>query len=158
MIYGITGHQEREGIDWAWVRVMIRGEVQCGGPDLRGLSSLARGADQVFAEEILQAQGALTAIIPLEGYEENFRGEDLSRYQRLLSSSEVIMMPEAKDDEAAFLAAGMRVADDCDVLLAVWDGEPAAGSGGTGDVVGHAKTIGRAIVHFQPITREVARY
>jgi hypothetical protein len=49
----------------------------------------------------------------------------------------------------------VRVADDCDVLVAVWDGEEAWSSGGTGDIVAHARRIGRRIVHIQPITREV---
>lgn len=156
MIYGITGHQERDGIDWEWVRARIGEEVRRGGSTPRGLSSLARGADQVFAEEVLRAGGELTAIIPIKGYEDYFEGDALVEYRRLLAASTVEHMPAAKDDEAAFLAAGFRVADDCEVLLAVWDGEGAHGSGGTADIVAHAKAIGRSVVHLQPILREIA--
>ena len=35
----------------------------------------------------------------------------------------------------------------CDVLIAVWDGKPPRGRGGTGEVVQLALTRGTAIVH-----------
>lgn len=158
MIYGITGHQEREGIDWDWVRASIGHELQRGAAPFRGLSSLARGADQVFAEEVLRLGGDLTAIIPIDRYETYFEGDTLAAYRRLLSAAKVERMPSAKDDEAAFLAAGIRVADECEVLLAVWDGEGAHGSGGTADIVIHAREIGRSVVHLQPIRRVISRY
>jgi hypothetical protein len=158
MIYGITGHQERDGIDWDWVRLAIGEELGRGGAPLRGLSSLARGADQVFAEEVLRLCGELTAIIPIEAYETYFEGDALANYRRLLAGSTVERMPAVDDDEAAFLAAGIRVADRCEVLLAVWDGEGAHGSGGTADIVAHARAIGRSVVQLQPISREISRF
>lgn len=156
MNYGITGHQERDGIDWEWVRAKIGEKVRAGGSTPHGLSSLARGADQVFAEEVLRAGGELTAVIPIDGYEAYFEGDALVAYRQLLAASRVEHMPAAEDDEAAFLAAGLRVADECEVLLAVWDGEGAHGSGGTADIVAHAKAIGRTVIHLQPISREIA--
>lgn len=155
MIYGITGHQEREGIDWGWVRDTMTAELRCAARDIRGLTSLAKGADQVFAEAILEMGGRVTAIIPIEGYERYFDGDALRTYHRLLSVSDVVHMPACADDEACFLAAGLRVADDCDMLFAVWDGECAKGTGGTADIVAHARGIGRRTMHIQPITRVV---
>lgn len=158
MIYGITGHQERDGINWKWVRARIRDELAEGRTPLLGLSSLARGADQVFAQELVALGGELTVIVPKEGYESLFEGESLVEYRRLVAVAIVVQMPPAADDEAAFLAAGLRVADDCEVLIAVWDGEAAQGSGGTADIVQHAREIGRKVVHLQPIEREVYRF
>lgn len=158
MIYGITGHQEREGLDWDWVRARIRDELSQGTAPLSGLSCLARGADQVFAQELVALHGELVFVLPMEGYEELFEADDLREYRKLLAVAEVLRMPPAADDEAAFLAAGLRVADDCEVLIAVWDGEGAEGSGGTADVVEHARTIGRKVLHLQPIARVVHRF
>jgi hypothetical protein len=158
VIYGITGHQEREGIDWDWVRARIHDELAKGGTPLRGLSSLARGADQVFAQELVALDGKLTVIVPKEGYETLFHGDSLLEYRKLLNVATVEHMPTAADDEAAFLAAGLRVANECEVLIAVWDGEIAQGSGGTADIVEHAKAIGRDVVHLQPIKREIYRF
>jgi len=42
--------------------------------------------------------------------------------------------------EEAYLAAGCRVVDMSDVLLAVWDGQPARGKGGTGNIVEYARS------------------
>jgi hypothetical protein len=49
-------------------------------------------------------------------------------------------------DQQCFLAAGKRVVDLSDQLVAVWDGRPAKGVGGTGDVVGYARSIGRPVI------------
>jgi hypothetical protein len=43
------------------------------------------------------------------------------------------------------MTAGRTVADRCDLLLAVWDGQPAAGLGGTADVVSHATYRGKSV-------------
>jgi hypothetical protein len=38
------------------------------------------------------------------------------------------------------------VVDNCDVLIAVWDGEGAEGQGGTGEVVARARSQGKPVV------------
>jgi hypothetical protein len=48
------------------------------------------------------------------------------------------------------MAAGAIVADRCERLIAVWDGRPALGLGGTGDVVRYAQGIGRDVVVVWP--------
>jgi len=47
--------------------------------------------------------------------------------------------------EEAFFAAGKAVVDACDWLIAVWDGEPARGLGGSADVVAYARNQGRRV-------------
>jgi hypothetical protein len=39
----------------------------------------------------------------------------------------------------------------------VWDGEPAKGLGGTGDVVGYAVQKGKDLIHLNPVNRSVTR-
>ncbi len=51
------------------------------------------------------------------------------------------------------MAGGRAVADGCDLLLAVWDRKPAAGLGGTADVVAYARKRG---THVQVIWPEGA--
>lgn len=43
------------------------------------------------------------------------------------------------------MAVGRTVVGRCDLLLAVWDGQPAAGLGGTADVVSHVNDRGKAV-------------
>jgi len=38
------------------------------------------------------------------------------------------------------------VVDNCDVLIAVWDGEGAQGQGGTGEIVARARSQGKPVV------------
>ncbi len=48
------------------------------------------------------------------------------------------------------MAAGRAVADRSDLLLAVWDGAPAAGLGGTADIVRYAEERGKAVEIIWP--------
>lgn len=41
--------------------------------------------------------------------------------------------------ERAYEAAGRYVVDHCDMLLAVWDGRPARGRGGTAEIIAYAR-------------------
>lgn len=95
--------------------------------------------------------GALHVVVPCERYEETFSRADLFRFRGLLGRAERLeTLRHPGPTEEAFLDAGHRVADLCDVLVAVWDGEPARGLGGTADVVDYAKAAGRQIVIVWP--------
>lgn len=155
---GVTGHQAREGLDWAWTRTEVAAILREAAPVDQALTCLAVGTDQLFAEEALAAGIAVTAVIPFEGYERCFEGAGLESYHDLLArSARTVLLERVGTDQEAFLAAGMRVADDSDMLIAVWDGEPAGGLGGTGDVVAHAIAGGRQVVHLNPFSRTVQR-
>ena len=47
--------------------------------------------------------------------------------------------PPTTPEKTPTLAAGRAVADRADVTIAIWDGHPAAGKGGTGDIVGYLR-------------------
>ena len=154
MRVGVTGHQ-RIGDESRWPKVedeMARVISSCPKPFV-GLSSLAIGADQRFAKIVLRTGGTLIAIVPFKGYERTFDDdqEALQSFRRLLAkASEVETLKWHESDESSFFAAGQRVADECDLLLAVWDGKPAAGLGGTADVVRYAKSRGRKVKQINP--------
>ena len=46
--------------------------------------------------------------------------------------------------------------DHSELLIAVWDGKPAAGLGGTGDVVSYARQSGKHVYQIDPVSRSVA--
>lgn len=89
MQVGITGHQRRHGIDWKWVEVTLRAELQKLSNVRSALSSLAIGADQVFAKTAISLGIPVTAVIPVQRYERFFKGEDRAEYDRLLQKSQV---------------------------------------------------------------------
>ncbi len=55
-------------------------------------------------------------------------------------------MPPTVVRDEAYARAGEDVLDRCDVLLAVWDGQPAQGRGGTGEVVRRAREMGKPLL------------
>jgi hypothetical protein len=48
-------------------------------------------------------------------------------------------MPPATSRDGAYLSCGRHIVDSSDVLIAIWDGAPARGPGGTGDIVAYAR-------------------
>lgn len=156
MRVGVSGHQDREGLDWAWTRSQISEVISVRGPFLEGITALARGSDQVFAEVCLDHGIPITAIIPLPNYDRCFEGAARANYHRLRDMASIIELRDEPDPQQAFLNAGLFVVDHCDLLIAVWDGQPATGSGGTADIVAYARAKGRAFVHLDPIHRKAS--
>lgn len=145
MRVGCTGHQSMTPSTRSDVAAAIASVLARQGEDtLIGYTSLAQGADQVFAFAVLAAGGALHAVIPSLGYEQSFTSEEArDTYTALLTlAAETTMLPFAQPCEDAYLAAGHEVANRCDMLVAVWDGQEAVGKGGTGDVVAYARERG----------------
>ncbi len=151
---GVTGHQARNGVDWSWTRDALRLVIEdCDAP-VEGWSSLAIGADQLFAEVVLAEGGQLATVVPGPWYADCFDGADAQAYAALIERSRTIVLNFPRGEEA-FFAAGRRVADSVDRLIAVWDGEAARGRGGTADIVDYALGHGLQVVHLQPITRTI---
>ncbi|WP_167035830.1 hypothetical protein, partial [Streptomyces liangshanensis] len=141
---GITGHQGLPAGAVPYVTQKIRGILTQTAPPLLGYGCLAEGADQLFAHELLAAGGDLHVVIPSEGYEGTFSNTDKNTYFALLDkAAEVTRLRFDSPSEEAYDAAGKWVANHCEILIAVWDGEPARGLGGTADAVAHARKLGR---------------
>ena len=153
MRVGITGHQRlKEPAHWSWVRQEIDQLLVRLPLPVIGISSLAAGADQLFANAILKQRCLLEVVIPFAGYESTFSEDrDRQEFHRLLKLSiKSETLERHGTDEEAYFAAGKRVVDLSDVVVAVWDGKPAAGLGGTGDAVKYASQQGKRIVHLNP--------
>lgn len=140
----MSGHQNIPYQAISYVRQGITDVISTANDNLVGVSSLAAGADQLFASLILEHGGQLHIIIPCRGYETTFPDmSDLDRYRLLLSKAhnvETLEYPQPSED--AYLEAGRRVVDNSDLLIAVWDGKAPRGKGGTADIVYYAKSHG----------------
>ncbi|MBM9459499.1 hypothetical protein JK386_06260 [Nocardioides sp. zg-536] len=149
-VLGITGHQglpvETVALLEERLPVILR---DLSVSEMVG--SLAQGADQVCAAIAVDQGVPLRVIIPSQSYDVTFDGEGLARYHELLQrASSVVTLSYGAPSETAFFAAGRQVADESDVLIAVWDGQPAAGLGGTGDVVAYARSKGTRVEVLWP--------
>lgn len=151
MTIGITGHQHIPVSAVALVEARIKSVLSAAGSSCC-VSSLASGADQLFAQLALDYAATLHVVIPSRHYETTFTSEqDRERYHALLGQAKTReLLPFDKPSEEAFLRAGMRVADLSDQLIAVWDGEAAVGKGGTADVVAYAQQLGKSVAIVWP--------
>lgn len=151
MRVGVSGHQGLSPEVVAYVRTTLLGHLRDAGPVV-GVTSLAAGADQLFASCVLELGGRLEVIVPCQRYEESFTDEpDLAEYRRLLSAASAARTLDFdRPSEAAYLAAGLAVVDASSRLIAVWDGQPARGTGGTADVVEYATGLGREVTIVWP--------
>lgn len=151
---GITGHQDIPPTARAEIESRMRETLaRHREPDLTGIGSLATGADQLFVHCVLELGGALEIVVPCEGYETTFAtARERSTYRTALGSARSVQrLAYAVPSEEAFMAAGVAVVDRCELLIAVWDGQPARGLGGTADVVRHARAVGRDVVVIWPV-------
>ena len=144
---GVTGHQAIPADMRASTVDAVRGVLRTAGSPLTGVTSLAAGADQLVATEIVRSGGRLHVIVPSRSYERAFTtSEGLACFRSLLEAAdEVTTLDYAEPSEEAFMAAGRTIVDSCEMLLAIWDGRPARGLGGTADVVRYARRTGKAV-------------
>jgi hypothetical protein len=114
---------------------------------LVAVSSLAEGADRLVSHVLLAEPGSrLEVILPAArlDYERDFRDSESTREFRhlLQQASQVRKAPGLKSREEAYEWAGRQVVDRCDALIAVWDGRPSRGRGGTAEIVQYARDCG----------------
>ena len=130
-----------------------------GLPVFTLVSPLADGVDQVAARLALQRGLALWAVLPFppDDYQTDFVGtKQREDFQSLFGRAErVLELPgERSESLHAYLMAGRATIAHCDLMIAVWDGKPPRGRGGTGEIVEIALHEGRPIIHI-PVDPEM---
>ncbi len=149
---GVTGHQLIPDEASDFIADRLRQHVVIDGKGVVGVTSLAAGADQLFAEIVLSCGGRLEVVVPSDEYETSFESQQTSAaYRHLLGcAAEVETLPFDRPTDDAYWAAGKAVVERSEKLLAVWDGEASRGLGGTADVVAYAREKGRAVSVIWP--------
>ncbi|MBT2406438.1 MULTISPECIES: hypothetical protein [unclassified Streptomyces] len=155
---GVTGHRSIPREVLGHVKDGLRAVLGGHEGPLEAFSSLAEGADQLFADIALECGADLTVVIPSGDYEDAFEdAEALARYRRLKrQATQEVRMDFARSTDEAYYAAGTYIADSCDRLVAVWDGLPARGHGGTGEIVAYARALGKpvTVIWREGVTRD----
>lgn len=144
MRVGITGHRGLSAEVAGRVRVLLREAVTGYDPaHLVGVSCLADGPDTWFAEAVLARGGRLEAVVPAAEYRDGLPAAHHPLYDRLLGQAvRVHGTGLTASDPQAHMAGGELLVGLVDELLAVWDGRPARGAGGTADVAARARHQG----------------
>jgi hypothetical protein len=140
---GITGHRVFDESTTRLIAKALRDALQGYEPtDLVGVTNLAEGADALFAQAVLDHGGTIEVIVPAAKYLDSFPDEYHDIYHELLSHAAAVRRLDFQESNSeAHMAASEYMIARVSKLLAVWDGQPARGYGGTADVVEAARKI-----------------
>ncbi len=161
-VVGFSGHRtvaNPAGVAKAIVSVLESLRKEASGEWL-ALSSVADGSDQMFVAQARSLGMSWHAILPLPkaDFEKDFSSADWPAVETMLATAEHInVITENGTREDAYLDCGLETVNGADVLLAVWDGQPARGKGGTAEVVAYAESIGKPLVVIDATTLAVRR-
>ncbi|GIH23813.1 hypothetical protein Aph01nite_21230 [Acrocarpospora phusangensis] len=140
MRVAVTGHRDLSPGTADLVRTALEGLLVPHGAEVVGVCCLAPGADQIFAETVLRLGGRLEAIVPARAYGSALPPPDRERFEGLLDRADPVRrLSHEEPTPAVFAAANEVMLADADVLVAVWDGGPSRGVGGTAEVVDAAR-------------------
>ena len=129
---------------------------------LVGYSSVAIGADTLFAESWLSLGLPWMALLPRaeKDFKTDFTESDWARTSALLRRAARVQslsgIKEAERD-LAYLECGLLVVEEADVVIAVWDRKPSRGVGGTADIVANARNLAKPLVLIDPDSLTIER-
>ena len=105
---------------------------------------------------MLDAGGSLVAVVPARGYRAALPAAHRPVFDALLArAARVIALDHEDPTDEAYMDGGLRVLDESDVLVAVWDGQPARGLGGT--AAGRGRRGGAPPPRHGDLARRAAR-
>lgn len=144
MRLGITGHRGLSAQVERAVRDALDDVLRKYDPaELLGVSCIADGPDAWFAEAVLNGGGRVEVVVPAEQYREGLPESHHATYDKLLArATEVHHTGMRESTSQAHMAGSEILVGLVDRLVAVWDGKPARGYGGTADVVAYARRTG----------------
>ncbi|HWF97468.1 MAG TPA: hypothetical protein VG291_21165 [Xanthobacteraceae bacterium] len=164
LVIGVTGHRDLRDEDMARLEVEVANVIASLRLDYLGpegetpvivLSALAEGADRLVARVALTQGARLIAPLPLprEEYRRDFepglKPGNAAEFDELLGqaiaapvipfthgNSLEAVRSDSKKRAAQYRAVGLFIAQHCNVLIAIWDGDEAnMAVGGTAEVV-----------------------
>jgi hypothetical protein len=124
-------------------------------PVVRIVGMAAAGADLIGARAGFQAGAQLANILPfpLDDYLADFTDADAQVvFKEVVTSSQATLeLPGTRDEgDRAYERANEAILDQSDLLLAIWDGSPARGRGGTADMIREALNRDLPVIVVDP--------
>jgi hypothetical protein len=152
IVIGVTGHRKVE--NQLGLTKTVRAVMQYISqmlPPLKNtpialcvLSPLAEGADRLVVREILKIpQSTLDVVLPMvkNDYMQDFKTrKSKNEFEKLLSQATSIRTLSAKvERNEAYEQVGRYIVNQCDVLIALWNGKLTGARGGTEEIVRYAR-------------------
>jgi len=127
-----------------------------GAGHITVLSSLAEGADSLCAKAALEAGLRLVAPLPMHAleYRTDFTGTAATGFDCLLSLADQVFVvspseaaPENPVRAFCYRQAGVYIVNNCDVLLALWDGveKDSPDGAGTWETIKYAREVNKPV-------------
>jgi hypothetical protein len=158
---GVTGHRTipDEDLIRSKIQETIQNIHKSTKSNLIVISPLAEGADRLVAQESLRCGNKLKVVLPLEltDYMDDFKTiESKDEFLDLLNNaSEVVTLKEAPTRKDAYLQVGHYVANHSDILIAIWDGLPSRGKGGTAEIIDYQRKNKKALYWINSQTGKI---
>ncbi len=156
---GVTGHRDISEKTKKKIKEEIK-KLKCYGIT-HIISPLANGADRVVAKYAMSEFDAeLIAPVPFElkEYKKSFK-DSIKEFEDILGCIKPKELDKLnKDKNELYQKCGEYVVDNCDILIAVWDGKKARGVGGTANIVRYAKEKKKKIIYINSETQKVKEY
>ena len=161
-VVGFTGHRriENERKIAEVLRELVASLQREIGADLIGRSSIASGADTLFAEACLAANLKWIAQLPFPEaeFKKDFSDGDWKRARALLDRAErVELSSEIAERPRGYLDCGLSTVDGADVMIALWDGKASRGQGGTAEIVAYTRRLQKPLILISPDGLETKR-
>ena len=115
------------------------------------ISGMAMGIDQMCAEIVLELKNryadiTLEAAVPSKEQDMLWPQKYRDRYSQTLAKCDSIHVISEEYTDDCFERRNKYMVDNCDILLAVWNGKP----GGSGNTVEYAKSKNKRIIFIDP--------
>ena len=130
-----------------------------------GLSSVAAGADLLFAESCLKLGIPLRVLLPVpeEYFRKDFDDATWLRAEQVLRKAVSVQVSvqvtgDNQIREERYYECGIETVQQSQLLVALWDGQPSRGLGGIEEIVSFARKMGRPVIWFHSETGEVRAF
>lgn len=111
------------------------------------ITGMAQGWDMAMAQAAVNLGIPFHAYVPFHGQEQVWPSATRLYYKALLRLAQhVIVVTDGGYSKAAMQARNQRMVDDCDLLLALWNGS----KGGTENCLLYAMLTGRPYINYWP--------
>jgi hypothetical protein len=157
MRIGISGHINlTDGTSDLVYKALVRHLREFDGAGVIGVTCLASGADQLFAQAVSEVGGAYEVVLPAPDYRSvAVRRERYPEFDALLAGARsVLHTGERRSGVRAYVLANRIMLDRVERLVAVWDGHERDQPGGTSDVVALARGRGVPMTVIWPAGAE----
>lgn len=147
---GFTGHRKLpdETKSRQLIRDLLAQQRDSHHGIVYGVSSAASGGDQLFAESCLELGIPLRILLPrpAEQFRTDFDDASWQRALRIMENAVSVAVTgrhETRNEQ--FYDCGIQTVTESQLLVALWNGLPSHGAGGTQEIVAYARKTGHPI-------------